>query len=159
MVLQVVGKERVIRRLEEERERIIRILEDFFREKGEEYSILIALLYGSWREGVMREDSDVDIAVYFDRALEEEERRKRVRKITAELEERIGREISVLDLREDFPQPMVYYNAIVSGEPVYVRDLSLLHHLRMDTIHMMEDFSSRGLRWQMEIAGKYLEKK
>ena len=146
--------------IKEEREKIIEKLKEFFQQNAENFKISLALLFGSWAQGVSRKDSDVDIAVFFEeRKVDEEEKRALVRKITASLEEKIKREVSVLIIDPALSKPMIYYNALVAGIPLYVSDTSLLHHLRMDAIHQMEDFSSRGLKWQMELAGKYLKGK
>ena len=146
--------------INEEREKLIKKLKEFFQQNAENFKLSLALLFGSWAQGSPRRDSDVDIAVFFEEGkIDKEEKKALVRKITALLEERIKREVSILIIDPALSKPMVYYNALVSGIPLYVSDSSLLHHLRMDAIHEMEDFSSRGLKWQMELAGRYLKGK
>lgn len=52
---------------------------------------------------------------------------------------------------------MLYYNAIVLGIPVFIRDQNRYAALLNEAIFQMEDFSMFGTRWQLEIAEKNLE--
>ena len=94
--------------IKEEREKIIEKLKEFFQQNAENFKISLALLFGSWAQGVSRKDSDVDIAVFFEeRKVDEEEKRALVRKITASLEEKIKREVSVLIIDPALSKPMI----------------------------------------------------
>jgi hypothetical protein len=52
---------------------------------------------------------------------------------------------------------MLYYNAIVLGIPVFIRDQNRYAALLNEAIFQMEDFSMFGTQWQLEIAEKNLE--
>ena len=134
-------------------------LKRFFQKKTEEYPISLAFLYGSWAKGYPKKNSDIDIAILFSKELKREKINKIIQKISEELQEILKKEVNVLIIQKNFPHPMLYYNAIVLGIPLYSRNPVQLFSLRMEAIHQMEDFTLFGLKWQLEVAGEYLKEK
>jgi len=140
------------------KEKIIHRLRNFFPEKAKDYGLEMAFLYGSWARGFPKEDSDVDIAVYFsEENCSEDELFRRMNDISPILEKELGREVNIIVLRPDFDKPMLYYNAIASGIPVYIRSKDKYLGMRNEAIHQMEDFNIFGPEWQLSIARKNLE--
>lgn len=66
-------------------------------------------------------------------------------------------EVNVLHIHDDFRKPMLYYNVIALGVPVYARQDAQLLSLRNEALFHMEDFGIFGLGWQYEVAKKNLE--
>jgi predicted nucleotidyltransferase len=133
-------------------------LRKYFLGKARDYGLEMAFLYGSWAGGFPREDSDVDIAVFFSEENgSEDEYFHLINDISAALEKEIGREVNIIVIRSGFDKPMLYYNAIALGIPVYIRDKEKYLTMRNEAIHQMEDFSIFGPEWQLSIARKNLE--
>jgi predicted nucleotidyltransferase len=141
-----------------EKESIINLLKDFFKKCADQYGIECSFLYGSWGRGEPREDSDVDIAILFsDSDSSDNETFDSITDISLRLTEKLCLEASVLVLDRDFKHPMLYYNAIVHGIPVFVRHSDTYHSLILEAIYQMEDFSLFGTDWQLKIARKNME--
>lgn len=138
------------------REEIVLKLKSFFKQKAKEYHVQIAFLYGSWATGYPREDSDVDIAVLFSTSLSSNEIFGLINTLSLNLSETLAKEVNILPLCEDFPKPMLYYNAIVLGIPLYIGDFDRYVELKLQVISQMEDFSIFGVKWQLEVAKKTL---
>jgi len=137
---------------------LISQLKDFFKKRGEVYKIELAFLFGSWCRGYPNKNSDVDIALLFENPFAPEEIIfETINKVSVEISEKIKMDANIIPIYPDFRKPMLYYNAIVKGEPVYVKDLSKLGKIRWEAISHMEDFSIFGLRWQIESAEKNLK--
>lgn len=141
-----------------EKESIINLLKIFFKKCADQYGIECSFLYGSWGWGEPREDSDVDIAILFsDTASSDNEIFDSITDISLRLTEKLSSEASVLVIDRDFKHPMLYYNAIVHGIPVFVRHSDTYHSLILEAIYQMEDFSLFGTDWQLKIARKNME--
>jgi hypothetical protein len=82
---------------------------------------------------------------------------KRITEISLLLSRKLDLEVNIIQIYEDFRRPMLYYNAIVLGIPVYIRNFERYIMLRNEAIYQMEDFSILGLKWQHEVALKNLE--
>ena len=52
---------------------------------------------------------------------------------------------------------MLYYNAVVLGLPLYIRDFSGYADLKNYSVFQMEDFSLFGISWQIKAARKHLK--
>jgi hypothetical protein len=52
---------------------------------------------------------------------------------------------------------MLYYNAIVSGVPIYILEHASYIRLRNEAIFQMEDFKIFGIDWYFEVAKRNLE--
>ena len=140
------------------KEEIIDKLRSFFLGKAKDYGLEMAFLYGSWARGFPKEDSDVDIAVFFSKENgSEDEYFHLINDISAALEKEIGREVNIIVIRPGFDKPMLYYNAIALGIPVYIRNKDKYLAIRNESIQQMEDFSIFGPEWQLSIARKNLE--
>ncbi|MCD6335748.1 MAG: hypothetical protein J7M27_10530, partial [Candidatus Latescibacteria bacterium] len=97
----------------------------FFEEKAAALGLDMAFLYGSWAGGYPRKDSDVDVALHFLYAhSSDEEVFDHLTDISLELSKRTKREVNAIPIFDDFRKPMLYYNAVVLGLPLYIRDFS-----------------------------------
>lgn len=118
----------------------------------------MVFLYGSWARGIPRWDSDIDIAVIFWKENDsEQEGFLHITDISYNLSEELKREVNIIRIHFDFRNPMLYYNAIVLGIPIFVKDKNRYARIIMEAIYQMEDFSIFGLDWQYETARKNLE--
>ena len=76
--------------------------------------------------------------------------------ISYKLEKELGREVNIISISRDFPQPMLYYNVITSGIPIFVKDYDEFLDLRLNAVCQMEDFGIFGVAWQRKIAEKLI---
>lgn len=129
---------------------------EFFRTEGERYRVEAAVLYGSRARGFPRLDSDVDIAVVFTDEADDDMIYRRIMDISLALSERTRRDVNVIPIFRDFRKPMLYYNALIQGVPLYLSDRGSFAKLRFEAIAQMEDFSLFGLRWQAVLARRNL---
>lgn len=137
---------------------LIELLRRFFTDCADDYEIDMAFLYGSRAGGLPRIDSDLDVAVLFGRRdLPEEEAFERIADISLKLSNVLRMEVNVLHIHDDFRKPMLYYNVIALGTPVYARQDAQLLSLRNDALFHMEDFGIFGLGWQYEVSKNNLE--
>jgi len=140
------------------REEIIDCLKNFFKEKAQHYGLEMTFLYGSWAGGFPKEDSDVDVAIIFTKEPDSDnELFGRINDISLSLSKELGREINTIPIRSDFNKPMLYYNAIVLGIPVFIKDGVKHIRLKNEAIFQMEDFNLFGIDWQLRVAKKNLE--
>jgi predicted nucleotidyltransferase len=139
-------------------EEIIGTLKEFLGEAARHYGLEMAFLYGSWARGYPRKDSDVDLALVFSEETDsDDELFPRISDISLSLSRRLGREVNIIVIRSDFRQPMLYYNAVVLGIPVFIKEQRKYIDLRNEAIFQMEDFNLFGPDWQLTIAKKNLE--
>jgi len=132
-------------------------LQNFFQQKAGRFKVQIAFLYGSWAKGLPRNDSDIDIAIVFDDEPSEEELFDRLTTISLSLSEKIGLEVNVIHIYSDFRKPVLYYNAIVLGLPVYIKDFTKYVTLINEAIYQAEDFEIFGTGWYQTLSRKNLE--
>ncbi len=134
------------------------ILEKYFSKEAGRFGIALAFLYGSRSRGIPRPDSDIDLAVVFkDEGLSTEEIFQRLTAMAASLSELTGLEVSLIPIYPDFRKPMLYYNAIVLGIPVFLQDPAQYIRLRNEAILQMEDFQIFGPEWSISITRRNLE--
>jgi hypothetical protein len=57
----------------------------------------------------------------------------------------------------DFRKPLLYYNAIVQGEPIYIKNFESYIEIKNEALYQMEDYSIFGLPWQIEMAERNLQ--
>lgn len=138
-------------------EEIKNILERHFKEISDVYGIEMAFLYGSWARGYPKESSDVDIAIVFSEIDSEDKVFEKITDITLSLMGKIKLEVNIIPVFLDFRKPMLYYNAIVLGIPVFIRDRNRHAALLNEAIFQMEDFSIFGTGWQLEVAEKNIK--
>ncbi len=144
--------------MEKDTKVIEEIIKKFFEKNAEKYFIEIVFIYGSVVKGFLCDESDVDIAVVFsDKVSKDDEIFEIITEISAILTTEISREVNVIPIYTDFRHPMLYYNAIVSGKAVYLKDFKRYVHLKNEAIFQMEDFQLFGIPWQLMVARKNLE--
>lgn len=140
------------------RQDIISHLENFFRNNAGRYGIDMAFLYGSWAKGSPRRDSDIDIALVFSQQhSREEEMFEHITDISLRLSGKLCSEVNVIAIDLTFAKPMLCYNAIVSGIPVFFRDFNQYVDLKNEAVSQMEDFGQFGRDWQLSIIKRNLE--
>lgn len=133
------------------------ILECRFKEIADVYRIEAAFLYGSWARGLPKETSDVDIAIVFSETGDEDKVFEKITDITLSLMREIRLEVNIVPVFLDFRKPMLYYNAIVLGTPVFIRNQDRYATLLNEAIFQMEDFSIFGTGWQLEVADRNIK--
>ncbi len=142
----------------DKREEIIKHLKDFFKENAFRYGLETVFLYGSWARGFPRHNSDIDIAVVFSaEPSSDDESFERITDISLSLSEKLKLEVNIVQIHEDFRKPMLYYNAIITGLPVYIKNYDKYTRLKNEAIYQMEDYSIFGIDWQYEVTRKNLE--
>lgn len=137
---------------------IILRLKKFFKSRASQYYVEMVFLYGSLVSGQPRTDSDVDLAILFSDEIDSPEKiYSLITEITYELTQKLNREVNIVSIDKNFSHPMLYYNAIVLGIPMFIKDGGKLLNLKLEAIHQMEDFQIYGVAWQREIARKILQ--
>lgn len=139
------------------REQIIPVLKDYFKSHADPCDIDMAFLYGSWACGYPKAESDVDIAVLFMHEISEEGTFNTINKLTLELSDLLKKEVNTLYIDIELSRPMLHYNAIIQGIPVFIRDFSRYVDIRLKAIAQMEDFGIFGIKWQSQVVKKRLE--
>ena len=139
-------------------ESLLTTLQAFFRKEAERFQVRMVFLYGSQAHGIARQDSDVDVAVVFDAQLKEEEVFNRITTMSLELINLLGLEVSILPIYHDFRKPMLYYNGVVKGVPVFIKEAGAYARLRQEAVSRVEDFQIFGTRWQLEAARRNLSR-
>lgn len=56
------------------------------------------------------------------------------------LSENLGLDVDVIPIYRDFRKPFLYYNAIILGIPLFVRNKKNLIDLKVEALYHMEDF-------------------
>ena len=137
---------------------ILTLLKTFFEETASVYKIEMAFLYGSWARWFPKSFSDVDVAIVFlEEPGTEDETFTIITDISLVLGKKLRLDVNVIPIYSDFRKPMLYYNAIVLGIPVFIGNQDRYIFLRNQAIFQMEDFTLFGTNWQLEIAKKNLE--
>lgn len=140
------------------REKMVQLLTDYFKKKSSVYHIEMVFLYGSWAIGYPRQDSDIDLAILFSFHIKNEDSLfELINSISYELSIEISKEVNIIPLKEDFPHPMLYYNAIILGIPLYINNRENLIKIKLEAIKQMEDFKIFGIPWQREVAKNILK--
>jgi len=137
---------------------IIEALRRFFQLEASRFGVEAAFLYGSRAAGFARLDSDVDIAVLFDdNRLGEDELFERLTTITLDLMKSLSLEVSVIPIYRDFRKPMLYYNAIIKGIPIFFVSRDKYSALINEALYQMEDFETFGRPWLIDLATRNLQ--
>lgn len=137
---------------------LVETLRRYFEQEAVSYKIEAGFLYGSQASGFPRPDSDMDLAVVFEEEeASEEEIFSRLNAMAMRLIEVLGCEVNLIPVYKDFRRPMLYYNAIVKGIAVFMKDQR--HHARLvnEAIYHMEDFETFGRGWQIVLTRRNLE--
>lgn len=128
-------------------------IREFFKKHAQSLSIEMALLYGSFARGIPDAGSDIDIAVLFDpEDMADEKVFETISGLSIKLAKRFKREANIITVRPEKWKPMLYYNVIVLGEPLFVRSENKYHSMRWEAIRQMEDFAAMGIAWQIVAA-------
>ena len=135
---------------------IKKVLEEYFTKNANSFAISFAFLFGSYARGNVHEESDIDIALYLEKDLSSDEQFSLITPISGDLEKIVRKEINIIIINHDFDKPMLYYNAVVLGIPLYALREDDLYKLRFNAIVHMEDFLLFGLRWHIEVAKRNL---
>lgn len=137
---------------------IISCLEGFFKRNAKHFHIEMAFLFGSRAQGFPREDSDIDIGVVFNNdALSDKSIFLDITDISLRLLKLTNFDVNIIPIYMDFRKPLLYYNIIVLGKLLYVKDYNKYIVIKNEAIFQMEDFCIFGEKWKMEIAKKKLE--
>jgi predicted nucleotidyltransferase len=140
------------------KEEVINKLEKYFQEKAKFFHIDLAFLFGSFSRGYLKEESDVDVAIIFsDEVVDDKKCFELLTEISLELNLLINLEINTISINKDFTKPMLYYNAIVLGKPVYIRDKSLYTEIYNKALFHMHDFEIFGTKLQFKAAKTLLK--
>jgi predicted nucleotidyltransferase len=140
------------------RESLMEALRDYFQREGTKLGVEVAFLYGSWASGFPRLESDIDIAVLFENERASEDLIfEWLNAISLHLTKSLGSEVNVIPIFSDFRKPMLYYNAIVRGIPVFIKDYSRYVQWVNEALHQMEDFGIFGRQWQIALTRSNLE--
>jgi len=141
------------------KEDILAVLKKYFQENADKYHVDLAFLFGSFAMGFVKEESDIDVAVVFSREIEDEGKVSEwTAEISLEIASRVGKEVDVLPINDPSRKPMVYYNAVVLGTPVYVRDKTRYIQVYNQALFQMNDFEIFGSRFQFEAARNVLRR-
>jgi predicted nucleotidyltransferase len=137
---------------------LVSALKKFFKQEAKRVELEAAFLFGSRAQGITRKDSDVDVAVLFANmeGLSDGDVFQRLTVLTLKLTKTLNIETNVMPLYPDFRKPMLYYNAIVSGIPLFIKRPDYHAWLRLEAIRQMEDFQIFGIGWQLQAARKNL---
>jgi len=139
------------------KEKLISEMKDFFKQRASQYHIDVAFLYGSWARGYPKQDSDVDLALLFSSEINSQDKIFfLINDISYKLGERLSKEVNIISISRDFGHPMLYYNAIILGIPLFVKDYDRFLSLKLEAIYQAEDFELFGVRWQQEIAKRLI---
>ena len=138
--------------------RIINKLQSYFQREASRFGVEVVFLYGSWAAGFPRFDSDIDIAVLFDdEGIPEDEVFERLTAITLDLTKSLSSEVSVIPIYRDFRKPMLYYNAVIKGIPLFFTSRQKYVGLVNKALYHMEDFETFGRKWLIDLATRNLE--
>ena len=143
----------------EKREDFIQKLKSFFKDNAHKWHINLVFLYGSWAKGFPHQESDIDLAILFSNKIkDEEEILSLITDISYQLDQILNKEVNIISIDRNFSHPLLYYNAIVQGIPIFVKDEGEYIRLKMEAIFQKEDFSLFGVRWQLNLAERMLRR-
>jgi predicted nucleotidyltransferase len=139
-------------------DRTIEGFKKYFKDNAVKYGIEMAFLFGSYALGFEKKESDIDIAVKLTEAIESDRDITFgvITDLSYDLSRISGREVSIIFIDKEFSKPMLFYNAIIHGIPLFISDKEKYISLAIRALNEMEDFRIFGLRWQLEMAEKKL---
>jgi predicted nucleotidyltransferase len=130
----------------------------YFQKKAKTLSLEAVFLFGSFAHGFEKTASDIDIAIVFSNDKKRGDIFQVLTNLSHELSILSSKNVDVIWIDKDFSKPMLFYNAIVHGVPLFISDKEKYISLILRAIEEMEDFSIFGREWQIETAEKILEK-
>lgn len=106
----------------------------------EKHGVVVGYLFGSAARGTMGPHSDIDVAVLFDeRIIPKEKQFDEKLEIASEIARACGvRDADVINLNQQ-TGPVIRYEAVLEGEPVFVKDLSVKARLVRSVFREYED--------------------
>jgi predicted nucleotidyltransferase len=139
-------------------DRTIEGFKKYFRDNAVKYGIEMAFLFGSYAVGFEKKESDIDIAVKLGGAIESDRDITFgvITDLSYDLSRISGREVSIIFIDKEFSKPMLFYNAIIHGIPLFISDKENYISLAIRALNEMEDFRIFGLKWQLEMSEKKL---
>jgi len=138
--------------------KIAKQLEDFFNKNAQKFNIEMAFLFGSQAGGFPMEDSDIDIGIVFNNnKLSDDDIFSKITDISLKISGVVNSDINIIPVYYDFRKPLLYYNVIVLGMPLYIGNFDGYISLKNEAIFQMEDFSIFGEKWMIEIAKNKLK--
>ena len=139
------------------RSNLFYLLNDFFKENYDSFKIDMAFLYGSYAFKKEKESSDIDIEILFSDGLKEEEKFNFLTEISYILEKKIKKEVNIISLSKDFPDPCFYYDVIVLGNVLFYRNFDDYVKFKLEALYQFEDFQIFGMEWKKELMRKRLK--
>lgn len=116
----------------------------------------MAFLYGSAAAGMLKDESDIDVAILFD-SVSGRDAFDLVSGLETELTIILKRDTEILVLDREKVRPLLFFNAVVHGIPVYFRDFTRLVDLKNEALGLKEDWELFGTSWQADLAAKKIE--
>ena len=140
------------------KDELISKLSSYFKQKADSYQLDLAFLFGSYARGQLKKESDIDVAVVFTNAIDTEKRKfELATNIAVDLSSELKTEVDVIVIDDIFSKPMLSYNAVVLGVPVYVGNKTRYIQIYNQSLFQMNDFEIFGSRLQFEAARNTLK--
>lgn len=137
---------------------IIFRLNSFFLENADRFDIETVFLYGSFANGCPKLESDIDLGILFVPGFKDHFKiHASITDISYQLTLELKKEVNIVNINPDFDHPMLYYNIIILGIPLYVKDYDRFLSLKLEALYQMEDFQLFGAGWQKENARNLLK--
>lgn len=114
--------------------RLIRIKKALKKE-----SVVLCYLFGSFARGESHKDSDIDIAVLFDKAVNKDKILEKEGKLISLFSKSFpGREINLVNLA--VASPLLIQNAIIEGKLIYARGENERILFQVEALHKYEEY-------------------
>ena len=142
------------------RDDLIKAFREYFKNSAGKYGIEMAFLFGSYAFGYEKIESDIDIAIALHESLESDKSVvfDIISNLSYDLNKIFAKEISVLFIDREFSKPMLFYNAIIHGVPLYISNKEKYISFVLKALNEMEDFKLFGEKWQLEVIEKRIAK-
>lgn len=125
------------------RDEIIQVLKGYFINRADFFNMDFSFLYGSWVYDHPVKESDIDIAIISSDS-DENKIFNILNTISLELSDLLKCDVNMIFIDAELSNPMIHYNSIVYGIPVFIKDFDRYVNLRLKAISKMEDFSLFG---------------
>ncbi|MDO8748141.1 MAG: nucleotidyltransferase domain-containing protein [Candidatus Omnitrophota bacterium] len=136
---------------------IVSKLSAFFLEKAEQFDLEMVFLYGSFAGGYPKIESDIDLGILFGQRVKDLFKiHSLITDISYKLTPELKKEVNIVNINPDFDHPMLYYNIIIFGLPLYIKDNDKFLSLRLEALFQMEDFRIFGVKWQNDVSRKIM---
>lgn len=98
-----------------------KIIEEIVKSKAKDWKLKAFFLFGSTAYDMDTVRSDIDIAVAFEENLDRSTKKTIRNHIIKTLSQATGREIDIVEIEDKANKPLLLYNAIINGIPVYIK--------------------------------------